>query len=186
MHTVVVVPPDPVVTVDEAKSHLRIDGNDEDSLIGIYVAAATSHIDGPSGSLGRCVGVQTLEVELPLCRQSIRLPYPPIIDIDTVTSVDGDGSETLLDASDYVLADGRLRPPLGKTWPNSGSRGGLLRVRYRAGYGLTSDPPVQALPPSIRSAILLMTAGLYSRDPAAQADAFSAADGILFPLRVLG
>ena len=56
MRVFVVTPPEPVVSIDEAKDHLRVDGDGEDALIEGLVAAATGHIDGPNGWLGRAIG----------------------------------------------------------------------------------------------------------------------------------
>jgi uncharacterized phiE125 gp8 family phage protein len=46
------------VTRDEAKAHCRIDHDEEDALIDLYIAAAVAHLDGWKGVLGRCIMTQ--------------------------------------------------------------------------------------------------------------------------------
>jgi len=56
MTPVLVTPPaQPVITLAEAKAHLRVDIDAEDSLIEGMVAAATAHLDGWRGVLGRAI-----------------------------------------------------------------------------------------------------------------------------------
>ena len=66
MSVVVITPPSQLLDLTMVKRHLRVDQTttDEDTLIQAYMDAAQSMIDGPSGWLGRCVGVQTLELHL--------------------------------------------------------------------------------------------------------------------------
>ena len=48
-----------IVSLDDAKAHLRVDHDHEDALIQVYLDAATSWVDGFDGVLGRCVLEQT-------------------------------------------------------------------------------------------------------------------------------
>ena len=159
MRIFVVTPPDAVVSLEEAKDHLRVRHDEEDELIRAYVAAATSHIDGPHGWLGRAIGVQTLEVRFPAFGTCgwIALPYPPAIDIVSVEYVDDNGASATLDPEAYETSGGMLRP----TWPGSfpaaawrGAAGETVRIQYRAGY--------EIVPPAIKAAILLMVGDLYA------------------------
>ena len=61
MRLAVVTPPEPVVTLADAKQHLKVSHSAEDALIEGMVAAATQMIDGPESWLGRVLGVQTLD-----------------------------------------------------------------------------------------------------------------------------
>lgn len=158
MRVLVITPPVPVITTDEAKDHLRILTDDEDALVDTLVAAATAHIDGPDGWLGRAIGVQTLECYLPAfgCT-SIGLPYPPAIDITEISYVDTDGATVALDGAAYDLRGNLLRPSWPNSWPTAswrGAGGETVRIRYRAGY--------ESLPAPIRAAILLMVGDLYA------------------------
>ena len=55
VRTVVPSVDDPLLTTAEAKAHCRVDTSDDDTLIASLVKAATAHLDGWSGILGRCL-----------------------------------------------------------------------------------------------------------------------------------
>ncbi|WP_370308332.1 head-tail connector protein [Sphingobium abikonense] len=167
MRTLVVIPPEPVVTWEEAKAHLRLDGDDERAFVDALIAAATAHIDGPEGWLGRAIGLQTLEVRLPAFGvTSIALPYPPVVDIVSIQYVDSAGEIASVGDDDYELSGPLLRAAWTKSWPTPqwlGCDGDVVRIRYRAGYAINpdADPVVQNIPAPIRAAILLMVGDLY-------------------------
>lgn len=156
MRVFVVVQPSPVVTLDDAKAHLKVDGSDEDALIEGYVAAATGHIDGPDGWLGRAIGVQTLEARCDnlSCGSAIRLPFPPVIEPVSISYLDAGGVEQMADLDDVELLGADLTAT-GAAWPWVGGSGRreAVRIRYRAGYA--------EVPPAIRAAILLMVGDLH-------------------------
>lgn len=168
MRVVVVTPPAPVVTWEEADQHLRLEGDVEQKpMVERLIAAATAHIDGPQGWLGRALGLQTLETFLPAFGvTSICLPYPPAVDIVSVDYVDGDGDMVAMAAADYELRGPMLRPAWPKSWPSAqwrGSDGETVRIRYRAGYAVDpdADPIVSNVPEPIKAAILLMVGDLW-------------------------
>lgn len=155
MRVVVVEAPEPIVSLDEAKLHLRVDGDGEDALIAGMVAAATAHIDGPDGWLGRAIGVQTLEARFDVYEsvQGLSLPYPPVLSLISFSWIDGDRVEQAGDLAAVELVGSRVTPVADQPW--SGLRVGdeVLRVRYRAGY--------ETVPAPIHAAVLLMAEDLY-------------------------
>lgn len=161
MRVFVVTPPEPVVSLEEAKEHLRVDGPDEDDLILAYIAAATGHIDGPDGWLGRSIGVQTLEMRFsllsrPACNgTAIRLPFGPVSELVAISYLDGQGDVQEADLADFVLYGDEVEP-VGSTYPWEGGsmQREAGRIQYRAGY--------ETLPSAIRAAILLITGDLYA------------------------
>lgn len=160
MRVVVLTPPVPVVTAEEARRHLRLDDDEQDTLIEGYIAAATAHIDGPDGWLGRAIGEQTLEAGLDgFVYDPIRLPYPPLIKVESVRYEDATGVWRDLDPSKYETRDGQVGSAWGTSWPSTRRYRGPSRsvlIRYRAGYS--------AVPAPIRVAILMMVADMY-RNP---------------------
>ncbi|UIJ43720.1 hypothetical protein LZK98_11525 [Sphingomonas cannabina] len=155
MRVVVVVPPDPVVTWADADAHLKLDGDTEQQAeVEAMIAAATQHIDGPDGWLGRSLGIQTLEVSLDrFDAGGIILPFPPISSVTTVSYIDTNGLEQTLDSSAYRLLGDRLVPVFGGAWPETRSEEEAVTIRFVAGY--------DQLPAPIRAAILLMVGDLY-------------------------
>lgn len=155
----VVTPPSPIVTPAEiAGSHAA-----DDTAVTRMIAAVTEEIDGPLGWLGRSLGPQTLEaVGWIGCRRT-RLPFGPIIKIESVVTEDSDGNAVTEDASTWrqdgdaiVVADGApwiARP--------------VHRVRYTAGYNGTTgagagEVQTGAVPARAKQAIILSVQHLTS------------------------
>ena len=77
MTPVIVTPPvDLPVSLDQAKDHCRVDHNEDDALIETLVAAATGHLDGWTGVLGRCLLPQTWKVSAEA--GDVVLPFPDV------------------------------------------------------------------------------------------------------------
>lgn len=158
----VIDPPDPIVSWLDAQRHLRLDGDDEKAYVEGLIAAATSWIDGPSGWLGRAVGEQTLE--LADCGfGNDRLPYPPIVTVESITYLGSDGLDHEMAEGDFIqLLNGSIAPLLGQSWPSVGDSPEAVRVRYVAGYPVTdADPSVSTVPAAITQAILLLIGHWY-------------------------
>lgn len=139
-----------IVSLEEAKAHLRVDYDDDDALIGAIVSSAVARLDGFQGVLGRALLPQTWAQEYDGFSGDLVLPFGPIL---SVTSVAYD-SETF---SDYrLLVDGRgpfLRVNDGESWPSSD---GPVTVTFQAGYA-----DAASVPSPIKSAILLHIGTLY-------------------------
>lgn len=167
MRVIVITPPAPVVTWEEADQHLRLDGDEEQrDMVKRLVKAATQHIDGPEGWLGRALGLQTLEARTCGFCDLIRLPYQPIVDIVSVHYLDGAGQPVLVDPDNYELFGRDLGCAWGKSWPTPGAYRGhaeTVRIRYRAGYAVdpSADPVEPNVPEPIKQAILLMVGDMY-------------------------
>jgi uncharacterized phiE125 gp8 family phage protein len=156
MRVVVITPPDPVITLEQAKAHLGVDHDDDDTLIADYVEAATGHIDGPDGWLGRALGRQTLEARFDTFETAgddLRLPCKPIVSLVSIGWAGADRLPRVGDLGDVDLIDDCVIPEGMAPW--SGMRNGreVLKIRYVAGY--------EKLPGPIRSALLLMIGDLY-------------------------
>lgn len=148
MSVLVITPPEPLVTLAEAKAHLRVTTGDEDVLIEGYIAAACAWIDGPNGWLGRSLADQTLEVWGSGFGACERLPYGPVTNITQVKYVDPTGNELTLAPEAYTLAAGHLTLAHGASWPAVRGDAEGVRVQYVAG----TNP----IPPQARQAVLLL------------------------------
>lgn len=130
------------VTLEEAKLHLRVDHDDEDTLIDAIIDAAVGHMDGFTGILGRCLMAQTWSQEFETACGDLVLRLGPVASVSSVT-----GGFT-----DYrLLKDGRghfLRLNDGAAWPS-----GPVVVEYVAGGDV--------VPPALKAALLLHIGTLY-------------------------
>lgn len=169
MSVVVVTPPTwPLVSLEAAKAHLRVETDDDDDLIDGYLLALSEELDGPGGDLGRAIGVQTLEVAVQGFDGLAELPYPPVRSISAVSYRDQTGAWQAIDPATYeFFGQGDytgVRCAPGHTWPtttpspafygNVGAVGPEVRIRFEAGYDNT--------PARIRQAILLRCGDLYA------------------------
>ncbi|WP_447727272.1 head-tail connector protein [Sphingomonas koreensis] len=155
MRVIVVTPPAPVLAWADADAHLKLDGAEDQQVeVEAMIAAATEHLDGPFGWLGRAIGAQTLEARFDCFdANGMMLPLPPVIELVSVTYLDRDNVEQPLDLADCELFDRELVPAHGRRWPRSLDRSESVRVRYRAGF--------ETVPAPVRAAILLMVGDLY-------------------------
>lgn len=148
MRVTVITPPEPIVTWDEARAHLRLDEDDEQKgYVEGLIAVATAWLDGPAGGLGRALGVQTLEARFDRWPCPLRLPCPPEIEVVSVKYIDPAGIEQSWPISQPLFYDGL---------PSVRGREGDIRVQWRAGYAEGK------IPAPIRHAILLMVSHLFN------------------------
>lgn len=137
--------PEPV-TLEEAKAHCRVDYDDEDALIASYIAVAREHCEVVTRLT---LAPATWEARLDAFPAGpIALPYPPLLDVESVRYVDEGGVEVEVPAVDYTVdtltMPGTVAPV--DRWPD----GRDVRIRYRAGY---EDGKI---PYAARQAILLL------------------------------
>lgn len=162
----ITAPAEPAVSLEEAKKHLRVDHTDDDVLIAAYIEAATAHVDGLMGFLGRALVDQVWELVLDAFpANEIKVPLPPLIEVLSVKYDDSAGNEFTVNPSDYSV-DNVSEPgwilPAG-SWPATFDGINAVRIRYRAGYLDTSSPPVTKVPEDIKSAIKLIAGTLYAQ-----------------------
>lgn len=196
MRVSVITPPGEVVSLNDAKKHLRVEHEDDDAYITGLVAAAIAWIGGPEGWLGRALGVQTLEMITDRfadgCRTWIDIPYPPLIDVVSVKYINSDGVETTLDVDAYEVVLGQLRPAWNTSWPSTRLQSDAVRIRFRAGGKYNDDDPpvlVDDLPKPARIAILMLVGQWYfNRKPIVVGAPVEqlpfAVEALLSPLRI--
>jgi uncharacterized phiE125 gp8 family phage protein len=189
-----VAPAADVVTLAEAKAHLRVEHGEEDTLITTYLQAAINRLDGFAGILGRCLITQSWRVDtydVPP-DDTIRLLFPDVSAV-SIAYVDPDGATQTLDAAVYHLVHdamgGRVDLAHGASWPATAIRPDAVRVTVTAGYGATAA----AVPHPIKAAILLMVADLYRNRETVTIGVSSAAipmsmtvDALIAPYRRVG
>jgi len=183
-----VAPTETPVTLAEVKAHLRVDHSDEDELISGLIDAATAHIDGYSGILGRALVTQSWKIEVDDW-DDLDLPLSPVASITSVKYYDGSNAQQTLAATVYQLvnrAGGSCAElKYGQTWPVTYTRADAIEVIFVAGYGAAS-----AVPQAIKLAMLLLIGHWYANREAVSTDAGSplplAVESLLAPYRRVG
>lgn len=188
MGLVLLTPPAaPLVTLDEAVLHLRVDGVAESSLIEGLVAAATAQAE--AFTRRRFV---TQSWRLTLDRfpaGAIVLPFPPLVSVAGLAYVDGGGSLQALDPAAYLVrtaeTPGELVPAYGTTWPAARPQPDAVAVEFTCGYGAPED-----VPEPIRRAVLLLVGTLYANRESVVTGTIATelphtAEWLLGPFRVL-
>lgn len=143
------------VTLAEAKAHVRYAASDSDDLITALIQAATTHLEGRNGILGRALITQTWEWRVDYFPACLEVPLPPLQSVTSVKYLDDNGVEQTLDPSAYVVEahhrNGRIRPVYNTIWPTTRPESGAVRIVFVAGYG-----DAAAVPQPIKHAILLL------------------------------
>ena len=165
MRVTVVTPPAPIVTFAEAAQHLRLGrALAEQTYVEALIAAATAHLEGPRGTLGRSLGPQTLEARFDCWTGSraVRLRCGPVITLVGVEYLDRNDEPVQADVDDFDLMGDDLAPGGNVfAWEGCSLRPEAIRVQYLAGYE-------DGVPAPIKAAVLLMIGDLYrNRDTTA-------------------
>ena len=146
------------VTVAEAKSQLRIDGSDEDTLIGNYITVARQTLEV---LMRRAFITQTITLKYSSFPTEIRLPRPPAISVTSIQYVDDDGATQTWSASNYSVdtqtEPASIVPAYDKSYPDTRNQPNAVTDVYQAGYGANTTD----VPESIRLAIRLLVGSYY-------------------------
>jgi uncharacterized phiE125 gp8 family phage protein len=158
---ILVTPPaQRIVSLADAKVHVRAQGNEEDALIEGMIATAEAHLDGWEGELGRALVTQTWREDFAGLSRSMRLRLFPVASITSVIATSSSGDDITIDAANYRL----LKDTLGfyiqirDLWappPIATDRPDAVRITYVAGQ------PVAEVPPPIKTAALLIVGDLW-------------------------
>ena len=150
----VVTPPEKEpISLDEVKMHLRSipgDETEDDAILSPLITAAREFCENRTG---RSFGVQTLAAYPPLETEYIRLPRPPLVQIEQIQVKKADGTEETLSADQYE-AD-TVGGGVFVHWPKEQfAQINPIRVLYKTGYQ-------ENLPKTIRQAMLLLIGHWY-------------------------
>lgn len=148
------------VSLEEAKLHLRVTHNAEDSLITALIKTATGRCEH---LIGRAIMPQTWELILDDAfptNGDIELLHPPVQSITSVKYIDAvTANEVTLANNQYSLdkdsEPGWLMPAYGVEWPSTLKVANAIRVRYVAGYADAASVP------DVIKQWMLLTIGTY-------------------------
>lgn len=158
MLRLVAAPSGDAVSLVEAKAHVNVDFDDDDTLISAYLAAATDRFAYLNRSLRPC----TWALDLDGFHDVLYLPKPPFVAVTSVTYLDAAGvtqtlPETAYDVRADSLGQGRISLAYGQQWPQTLGHGDCVTITFTAGYSIGQ------LPGALRAAILLTVGALYEQ-----------------------
>ncbi len=143
-----------IVTRDDIKNHLRYDGDDENDLLDILVAAARDHMEGYNGVTGRAFITQTWTAGYDCFPTGRRLPLPiSPVQSASVSYFDSNNAEQTF--TDFSVVEDDRGPFLylnqtSNGWPATYERPDALTVTMVAGYGDTAASVPQAIKHALR------------------------------------
>jgi len=166
-----VAPPEPFITLSEAKEWARIDEADADGLMTVALETACKMLDGYDGLLGKAVGEQRWSLAFQCLRGEERayLPVTPVLAV-TAISYWVDGVETAGDVNDFTLYANEdwayVVPNDGTVWPTGlDDREDAIKITWRAGFG-----DIDAVPVDLKTCAKILARSLYDYPDAASAD----------------
>lgn len=145
------------LTLEEIKVNLRIVFADEDDDLLRMIRAARQMAEE---RLNRALMPQVLAFGADAFCTNMKVPRPPLIEIDSVKYTDSDGTEQTMPDTGY-LVDGFAEPPTisaapGTSWPSTRAQSGAVVVQYQAGYA-----DAASVPEPIRQWMLLAIGAFY-------------------------
>lgn len=146
------------LSLAEAKLHLRVDGNSEDTLITSLIVTARSQAEHLTGY---ALMAQTWELALDEFSGAITLPMPPLVSVTSIKYTDVSGVVHTISSSEYEIDDygtqARIKPAYGTNWPQARQQENSVLVRYQAGFSSAA-----AVPQEIKAWMLLQIGHLYA------------------------
>jgi len=165
------------VTVAEAKTYLKIDGFDEDTLLSSFITPARIVCEN---FLNRSLLTQTKILSFDYFEgKDIRLPYPPIQSITSLTTHDKNNTPTVYDSSNYLLSNEMLIVNDNSNLPTELRKHYAIDIEYVAGYGDNASD----VPEAIKQGIIFQIAHYYEAQCCTN-KLSPEAEGVLQPYRI--
>ena len=148
------------VTTAEAKSHLRVDVSDDDTLIDTYVAAARQALEEINGRSLFTTTWKMIVDGWPSAPYFV-LPRPPLASVTTIDYIDSDNVSTTWSSANYIVetlrTPGRVHLAEDAIWPSASLReASPITISYVAGWSAVAD-----IPQRYKQAILLLVGHYY-------------------------
>ena len=138
--SVVTAPAIEPLSLDDVRTHLRIDDNELDSNLGRLIRAARNHAESITG---RALITQTIDVTYDRFCNKITIPRGRVQSITSIKYQDEDDTEQTLDTSVYRVdsarVPGRVELEDGEAWPSLYFASSVVTIRAVVGYGDAAD-----------------------------------------------
>lgn len=150
------------VTVSEQKEHMRVSVSDEDSLIENLITVARMSIENITSNRLITQTVKGVLDRFP-SEAEIRLPLVPVVSVDSIKTIDTNGTEAVFSSSNYEVDNigipSRIRLKTGKSWtePSVYREVNGVEITFTCGYGAEAS----SVPEPLRLAIKLLAAHFY-------------------------
>jgi uncharacterized phiE125 gp8 family phage protein len=161
----VITPPSEPITLEEARTHLRVqpygspEAHPDDDYIEALITSAREYCEQ---YLRRALATQIIEFPLDDFGSEIDLPLKPAQQVESITYLDTAGATQTLATTAYGLDiySGTIFLKSGQSWPTVLAQKNAITVKYTAGY-TQGSPDDYELPEPIKCAMLLLIGNLY-------------------------
>lgn len=149
------------VTLEEAKTHLKVDDTTDDAYIQFLCESVQEEVE-EMADLGLTAKTWELHLdEFPGGDQTIEIWMWPVSAVGSVKYTDGDGNTQTVSSSNYAteLDDGKpakIQPIDSYTWPTTRDTVGAVQVQFTTGF---TSP--MTCPSDLKSAMLLIIADRF-------------------------
>ncbi|SHF05208.1 phage conserved hypothetical protein, phiE125 gp8 family [Kaistia soli DSM 19436] len=168
-----------VISLEDLKSHLRIDTGDDDNLLKTYLAAATATAEAATG---RVFLPTAFEFSADGFGCALAIPAVPLRGDVVLAYLDPANQEQTVDTAEFYAVEDTAGFSVITTdtftWPDLSPRARPVRVRFRAGYDSAdpaSDPAIMPLDPRDRQMVIMLVGHWYEhRETVGEASVASA------------
>jgi uncharacterized phiE125 gp8 family phage protein len=160
--TEVTAPSTEPLSTAEAKLHLRVDIDDDDTIIARLITAARRKVEQYTR---HALITQTWRMNMsgwPEDGDAFKVPLPPLQSVSSIKYKDTDGDESTWDSGEYIVdtdpTPGKVVLAHGESWPSTALYPtSPIAVTFVAGFGDASTD----VPEDILAAMLLLIGHLY-------------------------
>jgi uncharacterized phiE125 gp8 family phage protein len=147
-----------MITIEQAKVHLRVEHDEENALITSLIAAAFRYIENRTGQVfDQRDGIVMTADRLPKGSEGMELQWTPVRSVTEVSYLDPEGVRTVLEASALDVEKRGVYPVLypdtETSWPAHRPQRGSIQITFNAGY--------EEFPADVGAAALLIIGHLY-------------------------
>ena len=150
------------ISLSEAKEQLRVDFDDDDSIIARLISTAVAFTDA-KGALGKAMITQKWRQYVGQQTGAVRLLINPVQTVTRIRFFDPDGNEQNDDLNNYnVFATNGftiIQPKPGFDWPETEDRPDAIGIEYEAGFGDEAED----VPQTVRHALMMLIGHWYER-----------------------
>lgn len=148
-----------ILPLDDAKAHLRVLSNDEDTLIAVLRDAAIDWVERHCGvalsSRDFVMSGTGFDIAAPI-DGTLLLPIVPVSAVSSISYLDASGVSQTLSGSGWRLASNMLALTAGSSWPATLRGPGAVTVTFTAGF---ADALAEA--PALVAAVKLLLGQMF-------------------------